>query len=110
MFKLPRYAPEEGYQNTLTRYINRHGVGATENDFSDENNYIIRIRSEEKDGKLIQAMYGKIQGDIEFYPGDSKTASIGFKYFLNPDYTRNLEYGENLFKNLKSTEQVRLDN
>ena len=97
IFKLPRYASEEGYQNKLIRFLNRHGVGAPESDFSDDNNYIFRIRSEEKDGKLIRAMYGKIHGDIRFYPGDSKTASLGFKYFLNPDYTRNLEYGENFF-------------
>jgi hypothetical protein len=110
MFKLPRYAPEGGYQRSLVRKISSHDLGAPISDFSDDNNYIFRVRSEEKDGALWRAIYGKIQGDIEFYP-KRQGALLLFKYFLNPDYTRNLEWsGENLFKNLKSTDQVRADN
>lgn len=98
VFKLPRYAPDDGYQNKLVRFMNRHGAGAPESDLSDDNNYMIRIRSEIKDGKLDRAMYGKIHGDMKYYPGGNKTASLGFKYYLNPDYTRNLEWsGKNLF-------------
>ena len=110
MFKLPRYAPEDGYQKKITHNKTGKGMGAPTDDYEEDNNYIFRVRSEERDGKLIRAMYGKINGEIRFDPMNSKTAYIIFKYFLNPDYTRNLEYGENLFKNLKSTEQVRPDN
>ena len=110
MFKLPRHAPEDGYKNMVTHRTIRTGVGIMKEDYGEDTNYIFRIRSEEKDGKLIRAMYGKINGEIRFDPMNSKTAYIIFKYFLNPDYTRNLEFGENLFKNLKSTEQVRSDN
>ncbi|MHB8881219.1 MAG: Ig-like domain-containing protein [Thermodesulfovibrionales bacterium] len=110
MFKLPRYAPEDGYLKKITHRKIGKGMGAPTDDYGADNNYIFRVRSEEKDGKLIRAMYGKINGEIRFDPMNSKTAYIIFKYFLNPDYTRNLEYGENLFKDLKSTEQVRSDN
>jgi len=109
-FKLPRYAPEGGYQKKITHNKTGKGLGAPTDDYKEDNNYIFRVRSEERDGKLIRAMYGKINGEIRFDPMNSKTAYIIFKYFLNPDYTRNLEYGENLFKNLQSTEQVRSDN
>ena len=110
VFKLPRFAPVTGYQQILTRLIRRSPGKPIEVDFQDDNNYIFRVRSEVRNGKLLHAMYGKIQGDIEVYPGNSKTAAIVFKYYLNPDYTRNLEYdpNRNLFQNLKSFEQVGL--
>ncbi|MFZ2197570.1 MAG: hypothetical protein WAV13_07555 [Thermodesulfovibrionales bacterium] len=98
MFKLPRYAPEEGYQPKLVRTYSQKGPGSPNISTEEDNNYIIRVRSEEKDGKLFRAMYGKISGDIGFGLQQHKTASILFKYFLNPDYTRNLEYGGNLLK------------
>ena len=97
-FKLPRYAPEEGYQKKLIRTYSKKGPGSVNASTEEDNNYIIRVRSEEKNGKLIRAMYGKIHGDIGFGLMQHKTASILFKYFLNPDYTRNLEYGGNLLK------------
>ncbi len=110
MFKLPRYAPEDGYENMVAHRTIRTGVGMMKEDYAEDANYVFRVRSEEMDSKLIRAMYGKINGEIRFDPMNSKTAYIIFKYFLNPDYTRNLEFGENLFKNLKSTEQVSADN
>ena len=67
VFKLQRFAPENGYQHILVKQIECHGIGTLKTDFQDDNNYYVRIRSEEKDGKLVRAMYGKIQGDIKFY-------------------------------------------
>ncbi len=110
--KLPRYAPENGYQKKLTRFSKRVSHAKPfEEDYKEDNNYIFRVRSEEKDGKLVRAMYGKIQGDIRVGPENDKTAYISFKYYLNSDYTRNLEFDpkQNLFKGLKSTEQVGLE-
>jgi hypothetical protein len=48
-------------------------------------------------------MYGKILGDIQFYPINSNSAKIIFKYYLTPDYTQNIEYDplQNLFLNLR---------
>lgn len=98
--KLPRHAPENGYQKKLKKY-NRSLLGKPyEEDYKEDNNYIFRIRSEEKDGKLVRAMYGKIHGDIRF---GVREPGVNFTYYLNPDYTKNLEFDpkQNLFKNLK---------
>ena len=100
-FKLPRFAPKSGYQKKLTHFKKRSPGKPIEDDYADDNNYIFRIRSEEKDGKLWKAMYGKILGEIRFDPMMSKTAYILFEYFVNPDYTRNLEHGKNLFEDVK---------
>lgn len=111
-FKLPRIAPETGYQSKLIRSKSRTPGQPYKSDSKEDNNYIFRIRSEEKNGEQIRAMYGKIQGDINFGV-DKMThkASITFRPYLNPDYTRNLEFDidKNLFKNLKSFERVGLD-
>lgn len=109
-FKLPRYAPEVGYQPELIKTKTRKPKDAIKDNYEEDNNYIFRIRSEEEDGKLVKAMYGKIQGDFELAVIRSKTAKVFFKYYLNPDYTRNLEYDskQNLFGNLPRREQVGL--
>lgn len=108
--KLPRSAPTTNYKIKLVH--SRKGIQgkSTQSDFEEDNNYIFRIRSEEKNGEFIRGMYGKIYGDIEFDPRGSKTATLFFRYFLNPDYTTNLEFNpnRNLFTNLKSTETVGL--
>jgi hypothetical protein len=105
--KLSRIAPETGYQNKLIRSRSRAPGKSGENDQKEDNNYIFRIRSEENNGKFVRAMYGKIQGDIFVHP----PSSIYFKYYLNPNYSRNLEFNPNmnLFKGLSSLEDVGLD-
>jgi len=97
MLKLSRTAPDEGYQPKLIRTVSRKPGGPLVESNKDDNNYYFRVRSEEKNGKLLRAMYGKIHGDIRFDPRGEKTVNILFKYFLNPDYTRNLEFDRNLF-------------
>ena len=70
--------------------------------WKDTRHYIFRIRSEEENGKFKRAMYGKIISDIEISNPSKrgKLPGIEFKYYLNPDYTTNLEYDpeENLFE------------
>lgn len=109
-FRLPYAAPEADYQPKL---VKKTSEGArSHNDYSDENNYIFRVRSElDKNGKLKQAMYGKIRGDIKFAPigslnGKEGLGAIGIHYYLNPDYTRNLEFDpkRNLFISLPKRE------
>jgi len=107
-FKLPRFAPEEGYQQKLVRTFSKKPDGPYKDSAKEDNNYYFRVRAEEKNGKFYRAMYGKIHGDIQFDVRGHKTASIIFKYFLNPDYTRNMESGENLLK-LPKGEQVGRD-
>lgn len=105
--KLARFAPEDGYQNEITHYKEKIPNTPLKTSFKEDNNYFFRVRSEVKNGKLVRAMYGKIYGDIVFEPRGSKTASILFKYFLNPDYTRNMEFDpqRNLFTGLSDLER-----
>ncbi|MCF6179010.1 MAG: carboxypeptidase-like regulatory domain-containing protein [Geopsychrobacter sp.] len=91
-FRLPRMAPLDGYQPKLdkSRSTSSPTFGSHE---EDSNNYIFRVRSEvNEEGKLVRAMYGKIRGVIEFEPRRTNTAKIYMHYYLNPDYTRNLEW------------------
>ncbi len=109
-FKLPRFAPETGYQNILTKSISRTPGQPYKSDSKEDNNYIFRIRSEEKNGKLLRAMYGKIQGDMNFGVDRTRKISITFTPFLNPDYSRNLEFDpkQDLYRDLESFEHVGL--
>jgi hypothetical protein len=99
LFKLPRFAPEKGYENLLVlkewRKPTDYNVKRNFDFVNEDYNYFFRVRSEEKDGKLVKAMYGKISGPIDFTVVFSKTAKIYFTYYLNPDNTRNLEFDSN---------------
>lgn len=106
-FKLPRYAPETGYQRELIIYTSKNPSGKWISGYRETDNYLFRVRSEVKDGKLVKAMYGKIRGPIQIDPR-VEPAKIFFAYYLNPDYTRNLEFDpkRNLFGNLSDLERV----
>lgn len=108
-FKLPRYAPIEEYLDNLNLSVTREPGKWFKESFELNDNYLFRVRSEVDDsGKLKKGMYGKILGPIKFAPLRSKTAVIEFKYYLNPDYTRNLEFDpdRNSFGPLPSLERV----
>lgn len=109
-FKLPRFAPEDGYKKELKAFIDRKPVGASKSSYNNGMHHIFRIRSEVEKGKLKKAMYGKIIGDIHIGTKKEGTAYLYFKYYLNPDYTRNLEFDptRNLFLNLPEREQIRI--
>lgn len=111
-FHLPRFAPKNGYERKIVlREWRNPGDGSVKRNvnFQDADlNYFFRVRAEEKEGQFIKAMYGKITGPMDFSAVHSKTAKIYFKYYLNPDYTRNLEFDpkRNLFGNLPDLERV----
>ncbi|KAF0220887.1 MAG: hypothetical protein FD174_884 [Geobacteraceae bacterium] len=107
-FKLPRFAPEDGYNKEMTVFIDRKPVGASKWSFNDNKSYVFRVRSEVERGRFKKAVYGKIIGDIDIGTNRDGTAYLKFKYFLNPDYTRNLEFDpkRNLFLNLPERERV----
>lgn len=109
-FKLPRFAPNEGYKDQIQKNINAFPGREFDYDYVEDNNYIFRTRSKSNGEKLSSAMYGKLYGDISFGLKGTQTASINFTYYINPDNTRNLEFDpkRNLFTNLKSTESVLL--
>jgi hypothetical protein len=97
-FRLPRTAPESGYQSKLEKRLSKGSYGR-HSDWADDNNYIFRVRSEvDENGNLIKAMYGKIKKDLYIYG----SGEISMYYYLNPDYTRNLEFDpeRNLFRKL----------
>jgi hypothetical protein len=104
-YRLPRTAPESGYQSKIQKRISRGSYGRySDKDYG--NNYIFRVRSEvDENGKLKQAMYGKIRGELTYSPG---SGVIGMHYYLNPDYTPNLEFDpkRNLFIKLSGSENV----
>jgi len=111
-YKLPRFAPEAGYEKKLVLQESFSAAGPIKLNFNfrDENiNYIFRVRSVENDGEFVKAMYGKVLGQIDFSATGSRTAKIYFKYYLNPDYTRNLEFDtkHNLFGELPDLEKIR---
>jgi hypothetical protein len=97
-FRLDRTAPTDGYTSCL-----EHAVTNSSNDFNPRANYFFRVRSKVVEGK-VRGMYGKIHGDVTFDPRGTKTAWVSFKYYLNPDFSNNLEYDNkhNLFTNIRS--------
>lgn len=107
-YRLPRIAPEEGYQSKMVKRVSSgtYGYRAAK---VDDNNYIFRVRSEIESGKLKRAMYGKILGDIRFGPIGGN-GGFEMHYYLNPGYTRNLEFDpkRNLFTGLPEVEGVGL--
>ncbi|WP_298268446.1 hypothetical protein [Geobacter sp.] len=107
-FQLPRIAPEEGYQPKMMKRVSS-GIYGSRAAKEDDNNYIFRVRSESESGKLKRAMFGKILGDIRFGPIGGN-GGFEMHYYLNPDYTRNLEFDpkKNLFTNSPEVEGVGL--
>lgn len=98
--KLPNNAPEEGYQESLSKMIARIPGEKNRKNFSNQANYFFRVQTvlDEK-GKIVSAQYGKIYDDIKCDPINSKTMKVLFSYFFNPDGTRNVEHDvkKNLF-------------
>jgi hypothetical protein len=102
IFRLPRYAPESGYESNLLRSCRGIWTNGTINlvgdQWNENQNYIFRVRSQrDQNGAITNALYGKIRGPIEFHPG----GDVIFTYYLNPTPNdRNLEYdaSHNLLK------------
>lgn len=95
--RLPRTAPEDGYQNKLNTGIRRQPGGSSNEDAKPEMNYFFRVRTvlDEK-GNIKSALYGKIHGDFRLDPINSKTCFIIFEPYLNPTPNdRNVEWDRN---------------
>lgn len=117
VFRLPYFAPLDGYEKKLVlREFRQPGDNTITRNFnfsSDDVNYLFRIRSEEANGQLIKAMYGKIRGCLKFqfvYMGGttSNTTGLYFTYYLNPDFSHNLEFDpkRNLFEKLDAEDRI----
>ncbi len=108
--KLPRTAPEEGYQAQLSTSIGRVPGRKIQNQANDRRNHIYRVRTVlGEQGQIRSALYGKIHGDFRLDPIRSKTGVVAFTYYLNPtSLDRNLESDpkRNLFTILEPSEKV----
>ena len=111
-FKLPRYAPEAGYEK---EYIYTHGKSPDQGYFgtckyTDKKYYFFRVRSVvDKEDNLKEALYGKISNHIVFAGVGTDNFRVKFTYYLNPTPNdRNLEFDpkKNLFKNLTGFEKI----
>jgi len=109
-FRPPRYAPETGYKNKLVTRLDSNSPDANAY-ITKDTFHFFRIRSEvDNNGKLKRAMYGKMQGRLKADPRTRGKGAAKFelRYWLNPDYTRNLEFDidRNLFSPLPTGEQI----
>ena len=108
--RLPKLAPEEGYQEKwVTEIGNTPETGRYNLSGNKDQNFIFRVRTVlDENGKIKSANYGKIHDDFEIGGYSSKTLGIGFRYYFNPDGTRNLEFDptRNLLKGIKTTEAL----
>ena len=102
-FKLPRFAPESGYQGTWIEVYGGVGPKATWQRNTMQN-YIFRVRTRlDENGQVKSALYGKIRGYFTYQYRPDQSSDLFFTYYLNPDGTRNLEFdpSRNLFKGRK---------
>lgn len=88
----PYEAPTNGYVSLLTKYrLLKYPVlpSRPANNLKDNINYIFRVRTKvDKDGNIIEANYGRIQGEVVL----SDTPLIDMQYWFNPDpHSRSLE-------------------
>ena len=102
-------APEEGYSGAVQVYMGyASGKGSFETNQSSACYFRVRTVANEE-GNIVSAYYGKISGPLKFDVRESDTGWVAFTYYLNPTPNgRNMEFDpkRNLFRNLKSTEQV----
>ena len=97
LLRLPRLAPEQGYETCLTRKSYSHKDGYF-NEKRDDQNYFFRVRTKkDEEGNIVSALYGKIHGEFDW----DWMGGVRFTYYLNPTPNdRNLEFDgkNNLFK------------
>lgn len=105
----PHHAPEQGYEPSMSLRQGSSEQGSYGFNKEDQN-YLFRVRTvvDEK-GKIVSALYGKVYGQLRYFPVDYKTAKLRFVYYLNPTINdRNIEFdpARNLFTGSGSTVEV----
>lgn len=110
--RFPRNAPAGGYtRNDMLLSFSRGTRGRWETNSTSATNYFFRVRTEYDSNKQLKsALYGKLLGPIQVNVQHTKTARLGFTYYLNPTpLDRNIEFDpkKNLFQGLSFEEQVR---
>jgi len=109
--RLPRFAPEGGYEAKLEKRIGRSARGQPLNTGTREDqNYFFRVRTVlDEQGRIKSALYGKISGDMACDVINSRKGYVIFTYYLNPtSLDRNLEFDpqHNLSKGLRRSEKI----
>ena len=100
-------APTNGYQPVVIQTIDETKRPTFDDHVRDGELLVFRMRTAVNgQGKLVDARYGKIYGEIQF--GTGRLPYIRFKYYYNSAGTRNLEFDpkSNLFTNLPSLNRV----
>ena len=93
--RMPHNAPENNYLREIAYSFGRttqKGPYGYKSKIGQ--NYFIRIRTKvDENGNVIKSMYGKIHDDIIVNSGGQrKTLGVSFVYYINPDFTRNIEF------------------
>lgn len=116
-FTLPRYAPDQGYATNWFAYICQTPLKGRHGEKTDaflggnaQKSYFVRVRSKvDENGKLEEAHYAKIVGEIEASGIAGPWTALAFTYYINPTPNdRNMEFDpkKNLLQNLTGLEQV----
>jgi len=81
------HAPLVNYKNKLVIRLIREKDKIADVPFRDDQNYYFRVRTKrDEQGNIIEAHYGKIYGNIEYYiPNKDNKGKIYFSYYLNPN-------------------------
>jgi hypothetical protein len=110
IFKWPRLAPDTGYEATFTTRLEAIPGKGYNDTASEKQAYFFRVRTVERDGKIVSALYGKIGGGLRLAPSNSKTCELYLAYYLNPtSLDRNMEFDlkHNLLTNIGQFEDLR---
>lgn len=93
VFQWQREAPEQGYdQGLISRFAHLPGR-SYEATATEDQVYFFRVRTVEREGRIVSALYGKIRGGLQLAPANSATCKIKLTYYLNPtSLDRNLEW------------------
>jgi hypothetical protein len=110
MFKWSREAPEDGYLPALKMHFARDPKAGFTQSASDGQAYFFRVRTVEKEGRIVSALYGKISGGLQLAPSNSRTSKVKLTYYFNSNsLDRNLEWDikRNLIQGLSYEETPR---
>jgi hypothetical protein len=109
-FIWPRQAPESGYKSAWRIEWGWPGKMPPIEDI-EKQKYFFRVRTKEKDGKIVSALYGKLSAGFELAPYETSTCQLHMSYYLNPTpLDRNMEFDleKNLLKGLNDLETPRV--
>ena len=90
-----RTAPEDGYRPDYLCWTGRNRKLEYEGSYDENRCFCFRIQTRRDDrGRIVEAYYGKIYGDILMYTGyNFIVCGVKFLYYLNPTpLDRNLEW------------------